>query len=129
MSIFETVITVENNHLDDLFHVNNVHYVQWVQDIAKLHWDTNATPSVLERYFWVLTTHFIEYKSSAYLGDKLLIKTYVSKYKGAVCHRIVEITNTSTNALLATSETKWCLIDAETKRPTRITKEIAVLFE
>ena len=72
---------------------------------------------------------FLGTKNSAYLGDKLLVKTYVSKYKGAVCHRIVEITNKTTNTLLATSETKWCLIDAETKRPTRITKEISVLFE
>lgn len=129
MSVYETVLTVEENHLDDLFHVNNVHYVQWVQDIAKLHWETNATPTILNRYFWVLTTHFIEYKNSAFLGDIIHVKTYVSKHKGAVCHRIVEITDKTTNTLLATSETKWCLIDAETKRPTRITKEIAELFE
>lgn len=129
MPIFETVITVETKHLDDLLHVNNVHYVQWVQDVAKLHWERNATDSILERYFWVLTTHFIEYKNSAFLGDSIHVKTYVPKYKGAVCHRIVEITNKTTNTLLATSETKWCLIDAETKRPTRITKEISELFE
>jgi|SRR5690606_19425025 acyl-CoA thioester hydrolase len=129
MSIFETVFTVEEKHIDDLLHVNNVHYVQWVQDIAKLHWDTNATESIRSRYFWVLTTHYIEYKNSALLGDLINVKTYVSKYKGAVCHRIVEITDKTTNMLLATSETKWCLISTETKRPTRITKEIAELFE
>jgi len=129
MPIFETVITVEAKHLYDLMHVNNVHYVLRVQDFAELHWERNATNSILKRYFWVLTTHFIEYKNSAFLGDKIHVKTYVPKYKGAVCHRVVEITNKTTNTLLATSETKWCLIDAETKRPTRITKEISELFE
>lgn len=129
MSIFESVITVEKNHLDDLFHVNNVHYVQWVQDVAKLHWENNGTETVLKKYFWVLITHFIEYKNPAFLGDLINVKTYVPKYKGAVCYREVEITNKTTNTLLAKSETKWCLIDAETKRPTRITKEISDLFE
>ncbi|PKQ44590.1 acyl-CoA thioesterase [Confluentibacter flavum] len=129
MSVFESVITVKKSHLDDILHVNNVHYVQWVQDVAKLHWESNATEAILKRYFWVLITHFIEYKNSAFLGDTINVKTYVAKYKGAVCHRVVEITNKTTNTLLATSETKWCLIDAETKRPTRITKEISELFE
>ena len=129
MPVFESVFTVEEKHLDDIQHVNNVHYVQWVQDIAKLHWDRNATPSIQERYFWVLTTHLIEYKNSALLGDLINVRTYVSKYQGAVCHRIVEITDKTTNMLLATSETKWCLISTETKRPTRITREIAELFE
>lgn len=129
MPIYETILTVEEKHLDDILHVNNVHYVQWVQDIAKLHWERNATEAILKKYFWVLTTHTIDYKNSAFLGDTILVRTYVSKYKAAVCHRIVEIIDKTTDTLLATSETKWCLIDNDTKRPTRITKEIAELFE
>ncbi len=129
MQTFESKITVNQSHIDDLSHVNNVHYVQWVQDIAKLHWESNATETVLNKYFWVLITHFIEYKNSALLNDDIKIKTYIKKYEGAACYRIVEISNAYTNKLLAKSETKWCLMDAETKRPTRITQEISDLFK
>jgi acyl-CoA thioester hydrolase len=129
MQTFESHITVNQSHIDDLLHVNNVHYVQWVQDIAKLHWESNGTKTVLNNYFWVLISHFIEYKNSAFLGDVIEVKTYIKKYEGAACYRIVEISNKTTHTLLAKSETKWCLMDAETKRPTRITKEISELFE
>ncbi|WP_111309817.1 acyl-CoA thioesterase [Confluentibacter sediminis] len=129
MQIFESKLTVNESHIDDLSHVNNVHYVQWVQDIAKLHWESNATQTILDKYFWVLITHFIEYKNSALLNDNIKVKTYIKKYEGAACYRIVEISNAHTNKLLAKSETKWCLMDGETKRPTRITQEISDLFK
>ena len=128
MNTYTSTFKVAVTHLDEHLHVNNVTYVQWVQDIAKKHWETRASKSIMERYFWVLTSHLIEYKKEAFLNDLIEVKTYVSKYEGAVSVRIVEIFNKKTNALLASSETKWCLIDMKTKRPTRITPEISELF-
>ncbi|MBU3821608.1 acyl-CoA thioesterase [Flavobacteriaceae bacterium XHP0103] len=128
MKEFELKLTVNSSHLDEHLHVNNVTYVHWVQDIARKHWETEATKNILANYFWVLTSHYIEYKKEAFLNDTIVLKTYVAKHEGAVSVRIVEIFNKKTNALLVKSETKWCLIDAETKRPTRITPEISNLF-
>ena len=128
MNIFEKTITVSKEDIDDLNHVNNVCYVQWVQDIAKEHWLTYATKSILDTYSWFLVNHFIEYKNQALLGDKLLIKTYVPKVEGVSTTRHVEIINTETNQLIVKSKAKWCLIDNKTQRPTRITSEIATLF-
>lgn len=129
MQIFEKTITVSNKDLDQLNHVNNVRYVQWVQDIAEAHWLAYATKDILKTYSWFLVNHFIEYKNQALLGDKLLLKTFVPKAEGVSTVRHVEIINIETQQLIVNSKTKWCLIDSKTQRPTRIVPEIAKLFE
>ena len=128
MQVFKKTITVSKEDIVDLNHVNNVRYVQWVQDIAKEHWLTYVSKEILETYSWFLVNHFIEYKSQALLGDKLLIKTYVPKVEGVSTIRHVEITNSETNQLIVNSKAKWCLINSKTQRPARITSEIAKLF-
>lgn len=129
MQVFEKTITVTKDDLDLLNHVNNVRYVQWVQDIAEAHWNRNATQKILDNYFWVLIKHSIEYKGEAVLGDILKVRTFVEKSEGVSSIRIVEIFNASSKKLLVKSETKWCFMDAQTKRPTRITPEVAHLFD
>lgn len=128
MQTFETLIEVTSDDLDDLNHVNNVRYVQWVNDIAKMHWEGTAPTTIKNEYFWVLISHSIDYKYPAFLNDSILIKTYVTKTEGVTSTRIVEIYNQATDKLLAKSETNWCLIGVETKKPARVTPEIINLF-
>ncbi|TCK68966.1 acyl-CoA thioester hydrolase [Winogradskyella wandonensis] len=126
MQIFTKEITVSKEDLDQLNHVNNVRYVQWVQNIAESHWLQNASKEILENYYWVLVKHTIDYKGQAFLDDKIMIKTYVISSEGVTSTRKVEMfTN---EKLIIRSETKWCLIDAKSHRPTRIIKEISGLF-
>jgi acyl-CoA thioester hydrolase len=129
LQIFEKTIIVSKNDLDQLNHVNNVRYVQWVQDIAEAHWLQNATQEILNAYFWVLISHTIEYKTPAVLGDILKLRTYVSKSEGITSMRQVEFINTNTQKVIVASSTKWCLLSIKSKRPTRITPEISNLFD
>ena len=129
MQVFEKTIIVSKNDLDKLNHVNNVRYVQWVQDIAEAHWLKNATKDILENYFWVLVNHNIDYKNQALLGDELELKTFVSKSEGIYSTRQVEITNQINGKLIVSSKTKWCLINKKTNKPSRIPKEIALMFD
>lgn len=128
MQTFEQLITVSREDLDDLDHVNNVRYVQWVQDIAEAHWLQNATKDILDAYFWVVVSHHIEYKGSALLNDIIQLKTYVIKSEGVTSTRVVEMFNKETGKLLVKAETIWCLMNYESKRPSRIPKLIAELF-
>jgi len=128
LKTFETNIVVTAHDLDDLNHVNNVRYVQWVNDIAKQNWEQIATPTIKSEYFWVMLSNHMDYKQAAYLDDSLLIKTYVTKSEGVTSIRIVDIYNNKTNALLATSKTNWCLISKKTQKPARITPAIRNLF-
>ncbi len=128
MQIFESTITVTQDDIDELNHVNNVRYVQWVNDIAKQHWVSKSTIAIRDSYFWVLLSHHIQYKRQALLGDVLKLKTFVVKSEGIKSTRSVEIYNKETDELLITSETVWCFMSMETKRPTRITDDITALF-
>lgn len=121
--------TVTEKDLDGLNHVNNVRYVQWVQDVAEEHWNSKATHRISETYYWVMLNHHIQYKGQAYLGDVLELKTYVTKSEGVISTRMVEIYHKDSGKLLTASETNWCLISKANNRPTRIPQEIINLFD
>ncbi|WP_040253807.1 acyl-CoA thioesterase [Psychroserpens mesophilus] len=128
MLVFEKHITVSSEDLDARNHVNNVRYVQWVQDIAEDNWIANTSTAIRDNYYWVMLSHYIQYKAEAVLGDDLLLKTYVTKSEGLRSTRMVEIYNRNTNKLLTTSETIWCFMSHKTNKPTRITQDIIDLF-
>jgi len=129
MQIFEKLITVSRDDLDALEHVNNVRYIHWVNDVAKAHWNQNATEKMLKDYVWVLVKHCIEYKSSAILNEVIKLKTYVTQSEGVTSTRIVEMYQNETENLLVRSETTWCLLSSINLRPARITAEIVDLFD
>ncbi|MGY0392141.1 acyl-CoA thioesterase [Bizionia sp. KMM 8389] len=126
MHTFETTIQVTPSDIDNLNHVNNVRYVQWVEDVAKLHWFSTAPKAITDHYLWVMISHHITYKKPAFLNDTITLKTYVSKSEGVTCIRTVEILKGST--LLAKSETTWCYMDSKRMRPTRITEDVKNIF-
>lgn len=128
MEAFTTSIVVQKDDLDNLEHVNNVRYVQWMQDIAKEHWVSKAPLQIQKEVVWVVLSHYVQYKGAAKLQDTLLLKTYITKTKGAVCVRVVEMYLQKTNMLLVRSETEWCLLNAKTRKPQRISEEIATVF-
>ncbi len=129
MQSFEKFITVTRDDLDALNHVNNVRYVQWVNDVATAHWNQKATNEMLKKYAWALIKHNIEYKSAAVLNDVVKLKTYVTKAEGVTSTRIVEMYHNETEDLLVRSETTWCLLNSVNLRPARITTEIVDLFD
>jgi len=116
MKSLEKEIIVSKNDLDELNHVNNVIYIHWVQEIAKNHWKSLVSSEIIKNYYWVLLEHQIKYLHPAFLGDKIILKTYIEKTEVVKSNRIVEIYNTDTNKLLVTSKTIWCLINAKTKK-------------
>lgn len=128
MGVFEKTRIVVEDDLDDLNHVNNVRYVQWMQDIAKEHWLSMAPEELIRNTVWVVLTHHITYKSSAKLGDIILMKTYIERTKGAISIRIVEMYNKETDQLLVKAKTEWCLLNSTTFKPMRITPEVENIF-
>ena len=128
MKTLEQEITVSVDDLDELNHVNNVVYVDWVQDIAKNHWYSLVSNEIKKNYYWVLLEHQIKYLSPAFLNDRIRLKTYIEKTEGVKSNRVVEIYNLNSNKLLVNSITTWCLVNAKTNKPNRITNEIRQAF-
>lgn len=120
--------TVSKDDLDEFEHVNNVRYVQWIQDIAKEHWEVRATEKLKRDFFWVVIRHEIDYKKQAFLGDELLIETYVGDTTFVTSERFVNIKNAETGEILVAAKSNWCLLDTSTKKPTKITEELSAVF-
>jgi acyl-CoA thioester hydrolase len=119
---------VKPEHIDQLDHVNNVVYVQWIQDAAVNHWNSVAPDNIKEKFVWVIVRHEIDYKYPAKLNEELLIKTQVLNAQGVSSIRKVGIYRKTDMKLLVESQTTWCMMDSGTFRPTRITDEVKKLF-
>lgn len=128
MEFFEKTITVKTEDLDELEHVNNVRYVQWIQDISKEHWQSKAPKEIQDSAVWVVMNHNIAYKNAAKLDDTIQIKTHIEKSRGAISVRVVEMFDNKTNRLLVRSSTEWCLLNAKTFKPMRIPEAIYKVF-
>ncbi|MDO7619699.1 MAG: acyl-CoA thioesterase [Flavobacteriaceae bacterium] len=126
--MFEKKIRVQQSDLDQLEHVNNVKYVDWVQDIALEHWNEKAPLEMQEKWVWVMTKHCIEYRKASFLGNTISVKTYLESSNGAMATRIVEFYNESDNKASVTSTTSWCLLDASTFKPKRIPEDVSAVF-
>lgn len=126
--IYEKKITVEEKNLDKQKHVNNVQYVQWVQDVAEEHWEVRASEEQKAKVIWVVVRHEIDYKKEAFLGDNISLQTYVGETTHVTSVRHVIIKNADTDKLLAEAKTTWCLLDAQTKRPVKISDELKSVF-
>lgn len=122
MSIYCANFTVLKSHIDQLNHVNNVIYVQWIQDIANQHWNQLKKGHDTSRYTWVVIKHEIDYLKQAVLGDQIEAKTWVGKTEGIKSIRHVEFYKN--NTLLVKASTTFCLLNAITFKPSRITTDI-----
>lgn len=126
MDTYTTSINVDRQHLDELNHVNNVVYLQWVQDIAKQHWFHRVPDSLSSGFFWVVRSHHIDYKQEALLNDELTGKTYVANFKGPFSERVVEFYKA--DKLIVAARSNWCMLSVEEKKPVRVPVEIQSLF-
>ena len=126
MAFFETKYTVKSSHIDELNHVNNVVYLQWIQDIANLHWTQLKRGVDTTAYVWVVIRHEIDYVGQALLGDSIVAKTWVGKTGGIRSTRHVEFYNN--NKLIVKAQTTFCLVNSKSFKPTRITDQILMML-
>ena len=128
MQPYSIKLTVTEKDLDDLRHVNNVRYLDWIQQISKDHWQNKAEESLQKEFVWVVRKHTILYYSGAKLDDELLLETEIINSKGPISTRRVVIKDNKTDKLVVTSETDWCLVNPTSMRPVRIPDSIKNLF-
>jgi acyl-CoA thioester hydrolase len=126
MTVFQTNYSVEASHIDDLNHVNNVVYLQWIQDIANLHWTQLKKGVDTAAYAWVVIRHEIDYAGQALLGDAIVAKTWVGKTGGIRSIRHVEFYKE--NKLIVKAQTTFCLVNSKNFKPTRITDQLLMML-
>ena len=117
--VYRHEFTIGEDVLDENGHVNNVAYIQWMQDVATLHSDaqgcTAATRSA--EAAWFVRSHKIEYLRPAFNGDAVTALTWVADFRRVTSLRKYKFVRTSDNVVLAEGETNWVFVDAQTGRP------------
>ena len=126
---FEIIVPAEV--VDRNRHVNNVAYVQWMQDAALKHSAATGCTRMTEAVgaTWVARMHRIEYLSPAFAGDAITVLTWVADFRKVRSLRRYKFVRAADQKVIAQGETDWVFIDASTGRPRGIPEEIARLFE
>lgn len=127
MKSYQKTIKVTIKHLDELNHVNNAVYVQWVQEIAGEHWQNITGEKHTKDYYWVVFEHHIQYKKQVFLNEELSAKTYVKSPEGLKFPRIVEFYRDT--ELVVSAQTNWILVDGKTHKPMRVPTTFLKLFD
>jgi acyl-CoA thioester hydrolase len=126
--IFELEFTAGPEHIDELGHVNNAVWVQWIQQVAVAHWDALADPAHRDAFFWVVVRHEVDYLRPAFEGDTLVARTWVGEApKGARFDRFVEFTGKD-GRLCVRAKTGWAILDKAAGRPVRVPPEVVAPF-
>jgi acyl-CoA thioester hydrolase len=125
---FEITMSVMPGDIDEQNHVNNTVYLRWVQEVATAHWRAVASTDAQESIRWVVLRHEIDYKAPAYLGDDVVLRTWVGKATRLKFERFTEIRRRSDGQILSTARTLWCPVNAQTGRPVRLPPEVREQF-
>ena len=127
--IYSKTIHIPESAIDENGHVNNVTYVQWMQDIAVEHY---ASIGGIEAQgadsTWVVREHKIEYFLPAFLSEEIEVKTWVENIRRVHSLRKYEFTRTSDGKTLVKGETDWVFVDVKTGSPRAVPEAVIKVF-
>lgn len=123
-------IQVQPTDLDENGHVNNVVWVQWMQDVATAHSDAVGGTAAMYAAggMWVARAHHIEYLAPAFSGDRIEAVTWVADLRRVRSRRRYRFFHAESGKLLARGETDWVYLDRETGRPRSVPDEVMARF-
>lgn len=122
-SIFDLEIKVKQEHIDILGHVNNVVYVQWMQDVAAAHIETLGVglKEYLElKHAMVAVEHHVQYRKAAMLDEDIILRTWLNDINALYSFRQYAFFSATDKSLLFTGSTKWACIEIASGRPKRM---------
>jgi acyl-CoA thioester hydrolase len=110
--------TIRADEIDAQGHANNVRFLHWMIDAAVAH--STAQGWSHDDYLrlgaaWVVRSHQIKYLQSAYADETIVVRTWVASMKRFSSVRKYRIVRRSDDALLASAETEWVLVDLRSR--------------
>ena len=128
--IYSRSFLIPADAIDGNGHVNNVAYVQWMQDIAVEHYEAigGVNPMQLIGATWVVREHKIEYLLPAFENEEIEIRTWVENVRRVRSLRKYEFVRKSDGKILVKGETDWVFVDVKTGAPRAIPEEVFKVF-
>ena len=130
--IFSCRFTIPTDAIDDNGHVNNIAYVQWMQDVAIKHSDAQGCTRELYAGLdasWVVRSHLIEYLKPAFVGEEIEIQTWVCNMKRTHSLRRYRFLRCADQTLLVRAETDWVYVDNKSGKPKKIDSAVSGAFD
>ena len=131
-AIFDYQHTVVADEIDALGHVNNLAYLAWMQEAALAHSAAQGWPPESYQRLglgWVVRSHEITYERPAFVGDEVLVRTWVAGFRRASSVRRYDILRGADGKRLAIAATNWAFVNYASGLPARVPPEIIASFE
>jgi acyl-CoA thioester hydrolase len=129
-STYTKTFTIPKTVIDENGHVNNVAYVQWMQDIAVEHYASiGGIQAQGPDATWVIREHRIEYLLPAFENEEIEIRTWVDNIRKVRSLRKYEFTRRSDTKILVKGESDWVFVDMKTGSPRAIPQEVIDVFK
>jgi len=128
--VYSYEFDIPTSAVDENGHVNNVMYVQWMQDAAVRHYESmgGTGPTQAVGATWVVRSHSIEYLRPAFAGERIRVETWVANLRRVRSLRRYRFLRVADEILLVRGETDWVFVDANSGAPHAVPAEIAALF-
>lgn len=119
-------VTIDARDIDFMGHVNNASYLQWVQSAVIAHWRRVASADAIAAFQWIALKHEITYRRPAFLSDTLVASAQLERVQRESA--FYDTTIRRGREVIAEVKSRWCCIDALSKRPARVTAEVMACF-
>src|SRR6058998_3664468 len=112
--VFRLQFQVTADVVDENRHVNNVAYVQWMQQAAIAHAEACGGARLAQEAggTWFVRMHRIEYLKPAFLDDEITVLTWVADWRKVRSLRRYTFSRKADGTKLAEGETEWVFVDA-----------------
>ena len=128
--IYPYEFVILESAVDENGHVNNVNYVQWMQDAAVRHYEAMGGRQITINLgaTWVVRSHTVEYLRPAFAGERIKVLTWVVNIRRVRSLRRYKFIRVTDEQILVRGETDWVFVDANNGSPRAVPSEVANLF-
>ncbi|WP_294173243.1 thioesterase family protein [uncultured Sphingomonas sp.] len=126
LAMYRHAIGIEPADIDHMGHVNNSVYLKWVQEAVVQYWEKIAPADAVARHLWVALKHEISYRRPAFLDDIVVADVIAEQVQGA--RALFTTVIKRGEEVVAEINSTWCCLDAVSRRPARLAKDIVGRF-
>ena len=116
---------------EEIPHVNNSEYVRWINRTAELATDAvGLTREMLlaARHMWFVARHEIDYRGESFVGDDLLIATWITGFTRTTAVRRTVVHRPADEKKILDASTRWAYVNLETRKPARMKQDVINRF-
>jgi acyl-CoA thioester hydrolase len=124
-------VDVADAHIDLMQHVNNVHYLQWLENVA---WDHSVALGMRPEDYtrlgqgMVVRRHELDYVAPALQGDRVLLATWIVGLDRLSLHRRYQFVRESDGATLFRGATHFVCVEIASGKVRRMPPEFGAVY-